>query len=389
MSGGAAADETASGPARLRVELGPRSYDIIVGEGVIAEAAHYLRPVLASRRVAVVSDETVAARHLPALRAALAAGAIEHHEIVVPPGESSKDFAHLERLVDDLLDARIERNDAIIAFGGGVVGDLAGFAASILRRGVAVVQMPTTLLAQVDSAIGGKTGIDTGHGKNLVGAFHQPRLVLADTALLDTLPEREFLAGYAEVVKYGLIDDAPFFDWLEEHGAAVCSGDPAARRHAVVTCCAAKARIVAGDEREAGQRALLNLGHTFAHALEVDAGYGDRLRHGEAVAIGMVLAFALSVRMDLCPADDAERVRRHLTAVGLPTDPGDVIGGDAAARLVDHMGQDKKVRGGRIAFVLTRGIGKAFVSRDVDPETVRRLLDDALGARTDSRSQSG
>ena len=381
MSSGPSPGETDAGPMRLRVDLGPRGYDVFVGTGLIADAARYLAPVLTNRRVAVVSDETVAAQHLPTLRRALAEGAIDTHEIVLPPGEGTKDFAHLERLIDNLLDARIERGDTVVAFGGGVVGDLAGFAASVLRRGVAVVQMPTTLLAQVDSAIGGKTGIDTRHGKNLVGAFHQPRLVVADTTLLDTLPEREVLAGYAEIVKYGLIDDPRFFDWLETQGAAVCAGDGAARHHAVATSCAAKARIVADDEREAGQRALLNLGHTFAHALEVDSGYGDDLRHGEAVAIGMVLAFDLSTRMGLCPAEDAERVRRHLAAIGLPTVPGGAGGGDAA-RLVGHMAQDKKVRDGRIEFVLARGIGQAFVSRDVDPEMVRQLLDDALDAQT-------
>ncbi|MFQ5785573.1 MAG: 3-dehydroquinate synthase [Alphaproteobacteria bacterium] len=365
-------------PQRLRVALDARGYDIVVGEGLIADAASHLAPVLDSRRVGVVSDETVAALHLPALRRALSDGGIEHHESVVPAGEASKDFHHLEALVDDLLEARIERGDTIIALGGGVVGDLAGFAASILRRGVAVVQIPTTLLAQVDSSVGGKTGIDTRHGKNLVGSFHQPRLVLADLAALDTLPTRELRAGYAEVVKYGAIDDPAFFAWLETHGAAVCAGDRAARQHAVLTSCAAKARIVAEDERESGARALLNLGHTFAHALEVEAGYGAALRHGEAVAIGLALAFDLSVRLDLCPEDDALRLRRHLAAIGLPTDPGAVVAGDAAARLVDHMAQDKKVRDGRIAFVLARGIGRAFLSREVAPETIRTLLEDAL-----------
>ena len=370
------AGETAPEPARLEVALGPRSYDIIVGEGLIADAGRYLAPVLTGRRVVVVTDETVAALHLPALRGGLAASGIDRHEIVLPPGEATKDFEHLERLTDAMLDARIERGDLVIAFGGGVVGDLAGFAAGILRRGVAVVQVPTTLLAQVDSSVGGKTGINTRHGKNLVGVFHQPRLVLADTGVLDTLPRREALAGYAEVVKYGLIDDAAFFAWLEQHGAGVCAGENAARRRAVVTSCAAKARIVAADERETGARALLNLGHTFAHALEIESGY--RVPHGEAVAAGMVLAFELSARLGLCPADDARRVRRHLAAVGLPTTPGEALGGEVAPeRLLAHMAQDKKVRDGRLVFVLARGIGAAFISRDVDPEAVRALLDEA------------
>ncbi len=376
--------ETGSAPTRVRVDLAAdRGYDIVIGDGLIADAATYLRPVVSGKRVAVICDETVAALHLSDLRRALTADAIEPHEIIVPPGEPTKDFATLERLIDDLLDARIERGDTVIAFGGGVVGDLAGFAAAILRRGVAVVQMPTTLLAQVDSAVGGKTGINTRHGKNLVGAFHQPRLVLADIGVLDTLPGRELLAGYAEVAKYGLIGDAEFFAWLEDHGPAVCAGDNDARRHAVVASCRAKARIVADDERELGNRALLNLGHTFAHAIEVETGYGDRLLHGEAVAIGLALAFELSARLGKCPAGDAERVRRHLASIGLATDPPAAIGTEGVGRLLDHMAQDKKVRDGRIAFVLARGIGEAYIDRDVDPAAVAALLETAL-----ARSQS-
>ncbi|MFQ5958502.1 MAG: 3-dehydroquinate synthase [Alphaproteobacteria bacterium] len=378
MSGRSLPETAGAEPARVRVELGARSYDIVVGEGLIAAAAIWLEPVLGGRRVAAVSDETVAALHLPTLAGALDASGIEHHDFVVPAGEASKDFAHLERLVDALLDARLERGDTVVALGGGVVGDLAGFAASILRRGVAVVQMPTTLLAQVDSAVGGKTGIDTRHGKNLVGSFHQPSLVVADIGVLDTLPRRELLAGYAEVVKYGLIDDPAFFAWLEANGADVVAGDREARRYAVVTSCAAKARIVSGDERDAGSRALLNLGHTFAHALEVETGYGDALLHGEAVAIGMALAFDLSVRLGLCPAEDAERVRRHLDAVGLSTSARGAVAGDAARRLVEHMAQDKKVRAGEIAFVLVHGIGKAYLSHDVEIGAVRALLEESL-----------
>ena len=353
-------------------------YEVIVGEALLGHAGTLMRPLLAGPHVAVVSDQTVAARHLDPLCASLADAGLAVHRAIVPPGEASKSFTVLERLLDDLLAARIERSDTVIALGGGVVGDLAGFAASLLRRGVAVVQVPTTLLAQVDSAVGGKTGIDTRHGKNLVGSFHQPRLVIADIAVLDTLPGRELRAGYAEVVKYGLIDDAPFFAWLEARGAALIAGDRGARRHAVRTSCAAKARIVATDERESGARALLNLGHTFAHALELECGYGERLRHGEAVAIGLVLAFALSARLGLCPENDAERVRRHLTTAGLPTSPAGLAGADAAERLVAHMAQDKKVRDGRIVFVLARGIGRAFVTREVDTGAVRALLAEAL-----------
>ncbi len=370
-------------PARLRVELGERSYDIVVGDGLIADAARYLNPVLPGHRVAVVTDETVAALYLQPLCGALDGGGIEHCEVILPPGETTKDFGHLERLIDDLLDARIARGDAIVALGGGVIGDLAGFAAAILKRGVDVVQVPTTLLAQVDSSVGGKTAIDTRHGKNLVGAFHQPRLVLADIGVLDSLPAREFRAGLAEVVKYGLIDDGDFFAWLETHADDLIAGDRAARRHAVLKSCGAKARIVAADERESWIRALLNLGHTFGHALEVETGYGARLLHGEAVAIGMVLAFDLSVRLGHCAAADAARLRALLGSIGLPISPANLLGGGGgtADRLVAHMAQDKKVRDGRVMFVLARGIGDAYLSLEVDLDDVRTLLDDALTGR--------
>ena len=278
-------------PVAVPVALGERSYEVLVGPGLIAEAGTRLIAALDARRVAIVTDENVAALHLAPLRASLKQAGLSVVEIILPAGEGTKCFAELERLLDQLLAARIERRDVVLALGGGVMGDLAGFAASILRRGVVFVQVPTTLLAQVDSSVGGKTGINTGHGKNLVGAFHQPRLVLADTSALDTLPARELRAGYAEVVKYGLIGDAPFFDWLEVNGAAVLAGDPAARAHAVVTSVASKAGVVSRDERETGERALLNLGHTFGHALEAATGFSDRLLHGEGVAIGLCLAF--------------------------------------------------------------------------------------------------
>ncbi len=376
-------DSAGDAPARLRVELGERSYDIVVGVGLIADAARHLNPVLPSHRVAVVTDETVAALYLQPLCGALDAGGIEHCEVILPPGEATKNFGHLERLIDDLLDARIARGDAIVALGGGVIGDLTGFAAAILKRGVDVVQVPTTLLAQVDSSVGGKTAIDTRHGKNLVGAFHQPRLVLADIGVLDSLPAREFRAGLAEVVKYGLIDDGDFFGWLETHVDDLIAGDRAARRHAVLKSCHAKARIVAADERESWIRALLNLGHTFGHALEVETGYGARLLHGEAVAIGMVLAFDLSVRLGHCAAADAARLRALLGSIGLPISPANLLGGGdgTADRLVAHMAQDKKVRDGRVMFVLARGIGDAYLSLEVDLDDVRALLDDALTGR--------
>ena len=359
----------------VRVELGARSYDILIGAGVLSDAGAALKPVLSRPRTVIVTDEHVAAAHLPAVRDACAGAGIESDAIVLPPGEATKSFAQLERLCGELIDRKVGRDDIVLALGGGVIGDLAGFAAAILRRGVDFVQAPTTLLAQVDSSVGGKTAINVAQGKNLVGAFHQPRLVLADVGVLDTLPEREVLAGYAEVVKYGLLGDRDFFDWLEVNGPAVVAGDRAARIEAVARSCEAKARIVAADERESGERALLNLGHTFGHALEAEGGYDGRILHGEAVAIGMVQAFEMSARLGLCAGQDVERVRRHFEAVGLPRRPADRgLAGVPAERLVDHMAQDKKVRDGRLTFVLVRGIGEAFVTRDVEAPAVTAYL---------------
>jgi 3-dehydroquinate synthase len=365
----------------VEVALGARSYDILVGDGLLARAGALVAPLLRRPRTVIVTDSVVARLHLETLTAALAAAGIAAETVLVPPGEESKSFAELERLVERLLELEVERRDCLIAFGGGVVGDLAGFAASILRRGVDFIQIPTTLLAQVDSSVGGKTGINSRHGKNLVGSFHQPRLVIADVTLLDTLPRRERLAGYAEVVKYGAITDAPFFLWLEEHGAGVVEGERAAQIRAVVTSCRHKARIVAADEREEGMRALLNFGHTFGHALEAEAGFSSRLLHGEAVAIGMVMAMELSAMLGLCPGEDAARLRRHLAGLGLPTGPTAVPGVvfDAPA-LVRHMQQDKKVEGGRLTFILSRGIGQALISRDVAAAQVMALLEQELAA---------
>ncbi|HEX7007991.1 MAG TPA: 3-dehydroquinate synthase [Alphaproteobacteria bacterium] len=367
--------------ARLGVELGARSYDILVGGELLAAAGRHIRPLLKQPRVVVLTDATVADLHLAALGRALDDAGIRHDAIVVPAGEQTKSFEELARVVDALLAARIERDTALIALGGGVVGDLGGFAASIVLRGIDFIQIPTTLLAQVDSSVGGKTGINTSRGKNLVGSFYQPRLVLADIDTLTTLPRRQFLAGYAEVVKYGLIGDAAFFGWLEGHGAGLVEGDLESRQHAVLTSCAAKAAVVAADERETGARALLNLGHTFGHALEAECGYSDELLHGEAVAIGMVMAFDLSAQLGLCPLEDAGRVRRHLASVGLPTDLS-ALGGRVwdPDRLIAHMQQDKKVRDGRITFVLARGIGRAFLARDVELGDVRRLLQATIAA---------
>jgi len=358
---------------KVAVDLGARSYDIIIGSGVCKDIGAHLQGVLRRPRLTVVTDEIVHELHGKTLSEALDAAGIDHREIVLPPGEGTKDWTHLEVLCDRLLDAKVERGDIVAAFGGGVVGDLVGFAASILRRGVDFIQIPTTLLAQVDSSVGGKTAINTRHGKNLVGAFHQPRLVLADIDFLQTLPDREYLAGYAEVVKYGLIDDAAFFDWLEANSAAISRRDPEALRHAVTVSCRAKARIVAADEREEGVRALLNLGHTFGHALEAETGYGDRLLHGEGIAIGLVLAFDLSAKLGLCPEADAARVRGLFAGHGMHVSPREIDVTDVAA-LIGHMKQDKKVKDDVVTFILARGIGGAFVSRDVKLDEVEALL---------------
>ncbi len=365
----------------LTVDLGPRRYDVLVGEGLLARAGEHIAPLLAQPRVLIVTDETLEPLYLGALEESLNAAGIAHGAFVLPAGEQTKDFEHLQALIEGLIDLKVDRGTALVALGGGVIGDITGFAAAITLRGLDFVQIPTTLLAQVDSSVGGKTGINTTAGKNLVGAFHQPRLVLIDIDTLDTLPARELAAGYAEVVKVGLIGDADFFTWLEENGGALLEGDKAVRRHAILTSCAAKAAIVAEDERETGRRALLNLGHTFGHALEAQTGYGETLLHGEAVAIGMGLAFQLSSRLGLCASDGADRVRRHFEDMGLAMDLKDLADDTwSADGLLTHMGLDKKALGGRLAFVLVRGIGDAFVSRDVNLDEVRGLLKDALKA---------
>lgn len=362
---------------RVEVGLGERSYPILVGPGLLERAGELIRPLVRSPRAILISDRHLEeAGQLARLETGLRAGGIETVRHVLPPGEASKSFLTLGQLLEAILAGGVERDTPVIACGGGVVGDLGGFAAAILMRGLDYVQVPTTLLAQVDSAIGGKTGVNSRHGKNLIGSFHQPRLVLADLDTLTTLPPRELRAGYAEVVKYGLIDRPDFFVWLEANGGALLEGDLAARAHAVGESCRAKAEIVAADERERGRRALLNLGHTFAHALEAVAGYGEELRHGEAVAVGLALAFELSARLGFCPADDVSRVRRHLRAVGLPDGRAAIGGGryhtDA---MIEAMRLDKKTRDGRPRFVLTRGIGRAFADSLVEPEDLRALLD--------------
>jgi len=372
-------------PIEVKVALGERAYDIAIGRGLLATLGMRIAALRPGAKAAVVTDETVAAHHLAAAEATLQAAGIASARVVVPPGESTKSFQVLERVCDALIAARIERGDLVVALGGGVVGDLAGFAAAVLRRGVDYVQVPTTLLAQVDSSVGGKTAINSAQGKNLIGAFYQPILVVADTALLDTLPEREFRAGYAEVVKYGLLGDRAFFEWLEANWQEVFAGGfargnhPAPREFAVQKSVEAKAEIVRRDERETGDRMLLNLGHTFGHAFEAAAGFSDRLLHGEAIGLGMALAFEFSARRGLIPQPEAERAIRHLAAVGLPTHVKDVPGpAPGLDTLMDLIAQDKKVKRGALTFILVRGIGQAFVERNVDADEVRVFLQEKL-----------
>jgi 3-dehydroquinate synthase len=362
------------------VSLGDRSYEVVIEAGALAQAGERLAHYAPRGRFIVVTDGNVATAQFPTLKASLEEAGLSVEPIILPAGESTKSWGQLESLCDRLLELGIERSDNVIALGGGVIGDLVGFACSILKRGCGFVQVPTTLLAQVDSSVGGKTAINTRAGKNLIGAFHQPSHVLIDPDTLDTLPRREVGAGYAEVVKYALIDDPAFFDWCEANGTALLAGDPAARSHAIATSIAAKARIVAADERETtGVRALLNLGHTFGHALEAETGFGDRLLHGEGVACGMALAFRFSARMGLCPVEDAERVSRRLAAAGLPVTLA-AAGADAPGEaLVAHMLHDKKMAGGKLPFLLARGIGKTFLAKDVDLAEVARFLDDERG----------
>ncbi|MEO8684646.1 MAG: 3-dehydroquinate synthase [Devosia sp.] len=360
----------------VHVALGERAYDILIGAALLDDAGAILAERFPGRRYGIITDENVARAQLPRLLKSLDAVGLGHSEIVLPAGESTKSFAHLQTAVEGLLAAKLERGDLVIALGGGVIGDLGGFAASITRRGMDFVQMPTSLLAQVDSSVGGKTGINSPQGKNLIGAFHQPKLVLADLSTLDSLDARQFAAGYAEVVKYGLIDDEDFFFWLEEHQAEIFAGGPA-RGEAIARCCRHKARVVIEDEKELGVRALLNLGHTFGHALEKDTGYGDRLLHGEGVAIGMVLAHGFSARMGLAPSQDTGRIVAHLKKSGLPTILGDIPGTlGSTETLMAAIAQDKKVSRGALTFILTRGIGKAFIEKGVDPVAVSGFLDD-------------
>ncbi len=361
--------------AEVKVALGPRSYDILIGADLIASAGATLRNILKNPCVAIITDENVAALHLESLQTSLTHAGIEHSALVFPPGESSKSIATYGNLMSRLLDSRIQRDEALIALGGGVIGDLTGFAADTLRRGVDFIQIPTTLLSQVDSFVGGKTGINAPQGKNLIGAFYQPRLVLADISTLDSLPHREVLAGYAEVVKYGLLGDYAFFEWLEANGQKVIEGDTDARIYAVEQSVKAKADIVAKDEREGGVRALLNLGHTFGHALEAETGYGTHLNHGEAVAIGMIMAAELSAQLGFLNRQDCGRIRAHFKSIGLPVAVPKIDGVTwTAEKLLAHMRQDKKISGGKITLILMNAIGDAFSTKTIDESDILSLL---------------
>ncbi len=364
---------------RVDVNLGKDSYGIHIGEGLLGQTGSIISPILSRKKTVIVTDENVARLHLTPLRESLDANGIEHATIILPAGEATKSFEKLEFLCDGLLENDVERNDVIIAFGGGVIGDLTGFAAAVLRRGVNFVQIPTSLLAQVDSSVGGKTGINSRHGKNLIGAFHQPLVVIADIALLDTLPKRELAAGYAEIAKYGLLGDLDFFQWLEGNAAALFAGDGQVRIRAISKSCEAKADIVARDEKEHGVRALLNLGHTFGHALEGATGFSQRLLHGEGVSIGTVLAFRFSEKIGLVAKGTAERVEKHFSNVGLPTTMADISGDlPDAETLVNFMRQDKKATGGKLVFVLARQIGDTFVAKDVSESDILNFMAEEL-----------
>ncbi len=360
---------------QITVQLDERSYNILIGEGLLQSIATHLADIVKlQQKLFVVTDSTVASLYLAPLMSALTEAGYMAEAVVLDPGEQSKSFATLETLLDAILQHQPDRKSTLIALGGGVIGDLTGFAASILLRGVPFIQIPTTLLSQVDSSVGGKTGINTRFGKNLIGSFYQPKLVLADTGALSSLPMQELLAGYAEVVKYGLINNAPFFDWLETNAAAIQARDNSFITECVKISCESKAAIVEADEREGGIRALLNLGHTFGHALEAETGFSSRLLHGEAVAIGMVLAFRLSVQLGLCDEEELTRVITHLQKVGLPTSPFDIQAEWNMDALISHMYQDKKTEGGKLVFILARAIGEAFIAKDVEEQQVRTML---------------
>lgn len=361
------------------VALGDTAYDILIGQQLIGDAGTHIKPHITGTTLVIISDENVAPLHLETLIKGLESLNCHLHTLILPAGEATKSLQHYEKLVHDLLALKLSRRDMLVAFGGGVVGDLVGFAASTYQRGIGFIQIPTTLLSQVDSSVGGKTGINTPFGKNLIGAFYQPKQVLIDLDVLQTLPRREMLAGYAEVVKYGLINDKAFFEWLEGKALSLLAFDGNSLAHAIATCCSAKAAIVAADEKEQGVRALLNLGHTFGHALEAELGYDGRLLHGEAVSIGMVLAFELSESLGLCQEGCAERIKQHLAAVGLPTRISDRLDCWTADTLIDHMGHDKKAQAHRLVFILARGIGDAFIGDCENKSILRSILSPSEG----------
>lgn len=362
---------------KLQVSLDKKSYDIIVGERIIAKAGKLLSPLLKSKNVIIISDSNVSRFYLHRLSNALEDEKIRFRSIIVPAGEATKSLSSFSNLMEVILEQKPDRNTTLIALGGGVVGDITGFAASVLLRGVNFIQIPTSLLAQVDSSVGGKTGINSKFGKNLIGSFHQPVLVLSDVTTLSTLPKRELLSGYAEVVKYGFINDPEFFYWLEKNGTSIIEGNSNAQTKAIIKSCSAKAEIVAADEKEKNIRALLNFGHTFAHALEAETGYCDTLLHGEAVAIGMTLAFLASVKMGICPEDDLARATSHLKNIGLATSPADIRKDWNIDALMEHFTRDKKAQNGKMTFILTRGIGKAFIENNVDSEVIYQTLAEA------------
>lgn len=359
---------------KLHVHLDHHAYDICVAERLLAKAGSHIKPLLARPHVIIVTDETVAKFYLHRLVNSLEEVGIKHRSVIVPAGESTKSLAGFSNVIEQILEQKPSRDTTLIALGGGMVGDLTGFAASVLLRGVNFVQIPTTLLAQVDSSVGGKTGINSAYGKNLIGSFHQPLLVLADVAVLASLPKRELLAGYAEMLKYALINDPEFFTWLETNASAMLAGDVALLTHAILHCCKAKAAIVEADEKENNVRALLNLGHTFGHALEAETGYGEALLHGESVAIGMVMAFAASVAMGLCPPADLEKIKVHYKAIGLPSSPKDIRSEWDVGALMAHFTRDKKAKGGVLTFILARGIGKAFVMENIDAAIIEKTV---------------
>ncbi len=359
---------------KLNVKLDKGGYEIVVGERLLARAGEYISPLLKGKNVIIISDSNVAKLYLHRLTNSLEDAHIRSRSLIVPPGEATKSLESFSRLMENLLEQKPDRSTVLVALGGGVVGDLTGFAASVLLRGVNFIQIPTSLLAQVDSSVGGKTGINSGFGKNLIGSFHQPVLVLTDVATLTSLPKREMLSGYAEVVKYGFISDPEFFTWLEKNAGAMLAGDSELQAQAIITSCKAKADIVAADEKEQNIRALLNFGHTFGHALEAETGYSDTLLHGEAVAIGMALAFAASVKMGICPKEDSDRAKAHMQAVGLPISPQDIRKEWNIDALMEHFTHDKKTTGGKLTFIMTRGIGKAFIENNIDAAIIRQIL---------------